>query len=102
MLRALALLLLVLNLVALRWGWIQDEPVYPPLTPLAQARGEILLGSEWSGRSARLNRLTETPNPLGSSPADLPEAPGPLADTEEVTSSPTPAEPTLGPQATMP
>lgn len=102
MLRALAVLLLILNLTVLVWGWSLDGPLDPPLPPLPQAPGEILLGSEWSGRSASVSALSEStpPAPVPSSdPFEGPLAPIP---TEEIRPSLLPGELEPGPPVLMP
>jgi hypothetical protein len=84
MLRALVALLLILNLVVFLWGWSQDAPLDPPLPPLAQAPGEILLGSEWSGRSdavAARPEIAPSPRPSYSDPIG---GPLPVVPTEGV------------------
>lgn len=42
--------LFLLNLALFIWGWTHDQPLEPPLPPIAAAPGRILLASEWLGR----------------------------------------------------
>jgi hypothetical protein len=82
MLRWVVVLLLVLNLGVLLWGWRQDGPLESPLPPLAQAPGEILLGSEWSvppkgvtlGPEIPAPRHALSAAPLGGEPPAVPAA----------------------------
>jgi hypothetical protein len=102
MLRALAVLLLILNVAVFVWGWSQDGPLDPPLPPLPQAPGEILLGSEWAGRSAEVGARRESTSPAAAPSFDPLEGPPPTIPTEELRPSLLPGESEPGTPVVVP
>ena len=102
MLRALTVLLLILNLAVFVWGWSQDGPLDPPLPPLPKAAGEILLGSEWSGRSVGVSALSESTPPAPAPSSDSQEGPLRSIPTEELRPSLLPGELEPGPPVVIP
>lgn len=95
-------LLLLLNMALALWGWTRDRPLHPPLPPLAEAPGQILLGSEWLGRASAVTGQTETPPP----PSEVLEAEGAVSPDEKPMqdegASPLPAGPRPMPIRALP
>ncbi len=102
MLRWVVAPLLILNLALFLWGWSQDSPLDPPLPPLAQAPGEILLGSEWSGRSNAVTARPEAAPPPHASSRGPHGGPLPAIPAEGVEPGPPPEGSQPGPRVEIP